>query len=250
MVVGTDTGDIKVVLEKSYQQPVACFIQPPSFGPAELAKNASPAFLQAVSSSNASVFFLPYTKKESLGSQLKAQDILFKGCAVIHRGQVLSRIKMGWTTSLAEDLIKIAKELSTFDTQHALVLSKDTPHVYKSLPCYIYGQWEQVVRASALQPVVLACGPGMNTERAETTFLRRVGSLFFERGFQLAVAPIEKDDGAGSIGESLRAAGLKEAGCYVVHKGRITATISKTVPQTALEDFWVPDAAKYLAQGA
>ncbi|MHB1315805.1 MAG: hypothetical protein ACYCX2_10020 [Christensenellales bacterium] len=250
MVIGAYAADVRSLMDTSFIKPVVCFIHTSMFSPTELIKNATPAFLQTVSSSNAAVFFLPHTKEEPLGSQLKAQGLLFKGCAVIYRGQITARIKIGWTTAWPDDLNKIAKELSAFDTQQALVLSKDAQHAYKALPCYIYGQWEQVIKASALQRVVLACGPHMDTQKAEVTFLQRTGNLFIERGYQLAVAPIEKNNVTGSVADGLRAAGQRSEGCYVIHHGQVIAAIAKTAPQTALADCWLPDAVKYLAQGA
>jgi len=248
MVFGLHADKLDTIEAASQKRPVLAFIGE-YYNPLLLVKNASPAFLQAVATRNAVVYFIKLEKKGALGEELRKYDILFTGCAIWDKGQPVERIKMSWYISITEHLAKITAWLSSSDMASTQNPPKKGEYQYRSLPCYIFGQWEQVIEASATHPVVLACGSAMNTRIAESLFLHRVGSIFIDRGFCLAVAPIAPSDlkAAGSVASGLRTAGFKTEGCYIVQRGQVIATIAKASPPV-LENGWLDPAMKYLME--
>jgi hypothetical protein len=245
MTVGKNATELGEIRTASQQQPVVLFINGSAFGPLALVKCYNPAFLRAVATRHARVYFMKLEKRGQLGEDLRQCDLLWTGCAIWHEGRPVERVKMGWLSTTTEVLSKVTAWLSNTDSPAAQNTANEAEHRYRPLPCHVFARWQQVIEASGKQLLVLAAGSGMDTARAEAAFLRRVGAVFVDRGFALAVAPADSETIEGSVASGLRAAGLKVEGCYVVRNAKVIATIAKTSPQSA-EDGWLDGALDYL----
>jgi hypothetical protein len=246
IVVGTNAADLQSIRTASQERPILAFTYGGGFGPTELVKNSTSDFLRAVAARGAAVFWIKLTKKGTLGEDLQKHNVSFTGCAIWHKGEPVKRIKMGWFSSATEDIKKVTAWLLS-DGACGATERADSEHKYRTVPCYIYSEWQQVLDASTDGPVILASGARMDTKKAEAAFLHRLGSVITERGYRLAVAPIEGKLAASSVASGLRAARAKPEGCCVVRDRKVVATIAKSPPQTE-EDGWLDAVVKYLVE--
>lgn len=248
MVVGTVVSDLNRLVNISRERPVIAFICRTAYGPSDWVKFSSPAFLEALSVREACITYLMPKKQEDLKEELREHD-LGRGidCVIWYKGQAAERIKSGWTGSGTDVITKATAWLLGESDPAVTSANKNTEHRYQSLPCYVFARWGQVVQASASRPLVLATGSQMDVQKAEAAFLRRVGGVFADRGFDLAVAQEDPECGEDAVGHTLLSAGLKPDGCYVVKAGRVVSTIAKTPPQGP-EDGWLKDAVQYLCE--
>ena len=247
MRIDAYAGELCTLQEESQKRPVIMFIYSGMYGLSEWVKAFIPSFLETMQMRNAGVYFVKLEKKGNLGVELQKNDMLWTGCVIWQAGQPVERIKMGWLSNCTEVIAKIATRLSDGSVVSVTGAVNNVEHRYRSLPCYVLSRWDQVKELSVKHPLILAIGGGMDTQRAESAFLRRVGGVFADRGFSLTAVSVEKEETQDSVASSLRTAGLKSEGCFVVQNGEVIYTIAKTSPQIG-EDGWLNDAVLYLAE--
>jgi hypothetical protein len=237
--------------------PVFLFLYDTKFTLIESVKAFTPGFLDAVQEHNTGIYFIKKDKENRYADELNRNDLRWNGCVIWRDGKVVEYFKSNWATPATEPVAKAFLWMASGTSTRAanLVpsinsvtgLPKAPDHRYGVIPCYVLGRWDQVVELSRKTPVVLAAGNGMDIQRAENSFLRRVGSVFADRGYTLAVAPDEKVSMEGSVTSGLLAEGEKADGCYIVQDGEIKRGIARSSPAIG-EDGWLSEAVTYLSE--
>ena len=245
MIIGPYATELNTIKAASFERPVVLFIIGGSWSVLDWVKNSTPSFLRAVAARNAAIYYIKLEKKGPLAEELRNNDMQWTGYTIWHGGKPVERNKVGMLTSMDSALEKAVAWLTKGSTVSGVDTTKKAEYRYRLLPCYIFARWEQIVGLSTKQPVVLASGLTMDINQAESAFLRKVGAVFADRKFTLAIAPAESTIMEGSVASGLQAAGHKSDGCYVVENGKITGVIAELPPQ-GTQDGWLNGAVNYL----